>query len=132
MLTKVIWVAAAVAIASGSTMVLTSQAFAKEQTTTVTAIDDPDMITRRIAFADLNLASMQGEKMLNRRVGSAAISLCRDMLPAADYLWSSGCQDKVRSGARPQIESAVMRARQIAQVGHSSIAATAITLSISR
>jgi UrcA family protein len=128
MFKKVILAAASVAITGAGMIAMAPEALAKEQTATVTAINDPDVITRRISYADLNLASLQGETTLNRRVGAAVGSLCYEMFPGAPSFWNNRCRNTVLNDARPQMESAVMRAREIAKLGRSSLAATAITL----
>ncbi len=130
MFTKIIFAAASVAITGAAFTALAPEASAKARTATVTAANDPDLVTRRVSYADLNLASLPGERALNRRVGSAVDSVCSEILHLGDFFADTRCRIKLWSGARPQISSAVMRARQIAQTGHSSIAAAAITLSL--
>jgi UrcA family protein len=96
---------------------------------------NPDVVTRSINYADLNLASLPGEVTLNRRVGSAVRSLCEEAtgadvsfygLSEADRL----CRTSAWSQARPQIGAAVNRAREIASTGTSTIAAAGIRIAL--
>lgn len=91
---------------------------------------DPDAPTRKVSYADLNLATLSGETTLNRRVGSAVRSVCDESVGASDFYAEMACHSFAWGGARPQIARAVMRARQIAQTGTSSILPVAITLSV--
>ena len=89
---------------------------------------DTDVPTRRVSYADLNLASMSGQNTLNSRVGYAVNSVCTESNLSFDYYHMHNCKNFAWSGARPQIDRAVQRAREIAATGSSSIAAAAITL----
>lgn len=91
---------------------------------------DPDVPTRRVSYADLNLATLAGENTLNRRVGRAVRSVCDESVGASDFQAEISCHSFAWGGARPQIARAVMRARQIAATGTSSILPVAITLSV--
>jgi UrcA family protein len=94
-----------------------------------------DLVVRRVSYADLNLASFTGEKILNRRVGSAVGDLCNEST-GGDTRSLHGtvnmmrCSKQAWTGARPQIARAIQRAREIASTGSSTIAATAITISL--
>ena len=128
MFSKVIILMASVAITGVALMGIAPSASAKPQSAVVTALD-PDAPTRRVSYADLNLASLQGEKVLNRRVGSAVTDVCREATNGIGYYEDTKCRSFAWGGARPQIDRAVLRAREIASTGQSSIAAAAITLS---
>ena len=128
MYSKINILVASLAITGVGLTGIVPSAAAKQQKATVTA-PGPDAPTRRVSYADLNLASLQGEKTLNRRVGYAVSSVCEESAGRLEYLEGSKCRNFAWSGARPQIERAVQRARDIALTGHSSIAAAAITLS---
>jgi UrcA family protein len=96
-----------------------------------------DTVSRHVSYADLNLASVAGESMLNRRVGSAVTDLCLDATGGNDgspnfKLSMIRCDRAAWNGAQPQIDRAVRRARDIATTGFSSIAAAAITISLRR
>lgn len=91
---------------------------------------DPDAPTRKVSYADLNLATLPGENTLNRRVGRAVRSVCEESVGDSDFRAEFACHSFAWGGARPQIARAVMRARQIAETGTSSIMPVAITLSV--
>lgn len=90
---------------------------------------DTDAPTRRVSYRDLNLATLAGEKTLNKRVGGAVRQVCAESVPNGDYREETACFRFAWGGARPQISLAVMRAREIASTGTSSILPVAITLS---
>ena len=96
-------------------------------------VANPDIVTRRISYADLNLASSPGEVTLDRRVGGAIGSLCLESTGGSD-LYGVGhlCRNSAWSQARPQITQAVHRARDIASTGTSTIAAAAITIQLAK
>lgn len=130
---KIVSLCVATAITAGGLLIFSPQASAR-QPIVVTA-PESDLVVRRVSYADLNLASASGEKRLNRRVGSAITSLCIEAVgPDTHNLGSTianmKCARGAWAGARPQIARAVERAQQIAATGSSTIAATAIVLSI--
>lgn len=102
---------------------------AHNKITVVAPTVDPDALTTRVSYADLNLASVAGEKILNRRVGSAVHTVCAPMDNALFRFEHSACTSIAWNGARPQMSLAVARAREIAATGSSTIAAVAITIS---
>lgn len=79
----------------------------------------------RVSYRDLNLASAKGERRLNRRVASAAQTVCE---PYFSDFERTSCQDYAWTGARPQIAMAVQRAKEIAMTGTSSIPLVAIAI----
>lgn len=91
---------------------------------------DPDAPTRKVSYRDLNLATLAGENTLNRRVGGAVRSVCAESVASSDFYAELSCHSFAWGGARPQISRAVMRARQIAATGTSSILPVSITLSV--
>jgi UrcA family protein len=91
---------------------------------------DYDIPTRKVSYADLNLATLAGESTLNRRVGGAVRSVCAESVAGSDFYAELSCHRFAWGGARPQITRAVMRARQIASTGTSSIMPVTITLSV--
>jgi UrcA family protein len=132
---KLISAFAAVAITSGVFTLVSSPVFAKDRPVLVVA--DSDIITRRISYADLNLASVSGQKTLNRRVGGAIHGLCSDATGGEDGNYVTNfsrmkCNKTAWSQARPQIAQATQRARDIAFTGASPIAAAAITIDLTK
>jgi len=99
----------------------------------VTAKPD-DIIVQRVSYADLNLASPLGERALNRRVAYAVNDLCNvamgETSSSSNAFAYKGCASAAWRGAGPQIAAAVQRAHEIAMTGTSSIAASAITVSL--
>ena len=88
--------------------------------------------TERVSYADLDLSQRKDERKLNSRVAGAVKRVClfehfRSGLQNQGYYH---CADGAWDGARPQIAQAVTRAKEVALTGRSSIAATAITISI--
>jgi UrcA family protein len=101
----------------------------------VTAPSDASAVSRHITFADLNLASADGERTLNRRVEYGVGGLCNEAADGNDgglayREYMIRCHAVSWDQARPQIASAVQRAREIAATGTSSIVAAAVTISI--
>lgn len=125
---KILSMCAALAVTAGGLSVMIPLAEAKERPVVVVA--PADVITRRVSYADLNLASRSGEKLLNRRVGSAVRSVCNEAVGNSDFYGELRCQSVAWHGARPQIRRAVQRALDIAATGSSPIAVVAITLAI--
>lgn len=104
-------------------------AFAQNKTVVVTATKD-DLPTRRVSYRDLNLASPAGEKVLLHRVRYAVRDVCLESTgPGAQFYEELGCRREAWNGARPQIQTALQRAREIAQFGSSAIPAVAISIS---
>lgn len=102
-----------------------------ERPVVVYAEPQENVRTERISYADLDLATASGERTLFRRVGGAVRRVC--LHESQPTLQDSGyyrCADGAWDGANPQIAQAVDRAKQIAMTGKSSIAATAITISV--
>ena len=100
--------------------------------TVVVTVYPNEFVTRRISYADLNLAVLPGERMLNRRIGYAVTSLCDEAVggSSVDFTYMD-CTEGAWRGARPQIALAVQRAHEISATGASLIAATAISISFS-
>lgn len=94
-----------------------------------------DVVTRHITYADLDLASLPGERTLNRRVDAAVSSLCTEAVGEADGSFTGKyaahrCNDSAWHQARPQISRAVQRARDLASTGTSNIAAATIMVAV--
>lgn len=125
---KLMSICAAIAITGGTLVMLAPPAAAKGKPIVVEAAPE-DVLTERVSFADLNLASVEGRQTLNRRVGSAVKSVCIDSIGDTSNVYAGhACRNYAWAGARPQIDRAVQRAREIAAVGFSSIPVTAIRI----
>lgn len=85
-----------------------------------------DMLSERVAYADLSLASAAGEQRLRTRVAAAVSRVCQPWKLKDSYLDHQDCRAFARSGAEPQVALAIERASQIAQFGTSRIAPVAI------
>lgn len=108
----------------------TSPAAAKQGPIVVTATQD--IPVRLVSYRDLNLAKAEHEKMLVSRVRYAARDVCTESV-RFDTAFGNGftsCRTQALDGARPQIDRAVERARQIAANGWSAIAPVAISISV--
>jgi UrcA family protein len=130
---KALSIGAAVLVTAGGASVITSPASARTQRLVVTA--PADTVSRHIGFADLNLVSPQGERALVRRVEYGVNDMCLDGSGGRDGSFDSKtylvrCTGAAWDQARPQIANAVQRARDLAATGSSSIAATALTITL--
>ena len=88
--------------------------------------------TLHVSYADLDLATLKGERQLNARVSGALEDVCLFGVDGP-RLQSSGyyqCAGDAWMKAKPQMDRAIARAKDIALNGKSSIAATAITISV--
>jgi UrcA family protein len=114
--------------------IIGSPAVAKSAPILVNAPPD-EIVTRDVSYADLNLAAPAGERALMSRVGSAVNGLCNDVAGGRDgsftvNLAQTRCVNTTWHQARPQIDLALQRAREIASTGTSSIAATAVMIAV--
>lgn len=108
-----------------------SPAAAQSRPIVVTATES-DVPVRYVSYRDLDLAKSAHEQILVRRVRFAATDVCTESVsnlatPGYEYLT---CRSHALRGARPQIDRAVLRARQIAANGWSAIAPVAISISV--
>jgi UrcA family protein len=131
---KTLSMVAAVALTAAGVFALAGPAWGKSTRIFVTA-PSPDTVTRHITYADLNLASAAGERTLYRRVSYGVGNLCDEVIGGYDRSPSSkfnlmACTGSAWNQARPQMDRAVQRARDIAATGTSPIAAAALTISI--
>ena len=125
------------AVLSGVTASLTIPAVAaaaqQQQPVVVRAQPiDENLRTEHVSYADLDLVSAKGAKTLHYRVARAVRNVClfdrgTIGLQSGDYY---NCADGAWDRARPQIASAVDRAREIAMTGKSSIAAGSIVIDV--
>ena len=117
---------AAIALTAAGVVVVSQPAFAQEQPLEVIG-ERQDNPTRRVTYADLDLASLAGQKSLKGRVSRAVTSVCDEAVgPNADFHAEHACRSGAWSGAAPQMTLAFQRAREIAATGSSSIAAVTI------
>jgi UrcA family protein len=130
---KALAMCAATLVAAVAIGAAASPVRARPPHTIVVVAHPEELVTRRISYADLNLASAPGERTLNRRVGYAVSSLCNEAVggDSTSFVYRD-CDSGAWRGARPQISVAVERAREIASTGSSLIAATAITIALPR
>lgn len=127
--TRTLSLCAAFAITGAGLIVMAAPSHARDRPIIVEG-QPTDVISKRVSFADLNLASVQGERTLYRRVGNAVGWVCRQAVPTPILYERQGCSSASWEDAAPQIDRAIQRAREMAANGSSSIAATAITISV--
>ena len=87
-----------------------------------------DLPTRRVSYADLNLAALDGQRVLHTRLDSAVNGVCTDGGFPATELGFVECRLHAWSGVRPQVANAIQRATEIATTGHSALPVAAITI----
>ena len=94
----------------------------------------PDIVTRNITYADLDLASAAGEATLNRRVRGAIRSLCSQANghPTSDWYAGHDCQMTAWRQVAPQIDRAVRQARDIALTGIAPTVGAAVAIDLSK
>jgi UrcA family protein len=109
----------------------TAPASAGQRPITITA-PAADIPVRYVSYRDLNLAKASDELILVKRVRFAAKDVCFESVTFDSALGtaSAACRAQAWSGAEPQIDRAVARARDIAANGWSSIAPVAIAISV--
>ena len=130
MYTKLIALSASIAVTATALPLVAPPAFGK---TPIFVKAPQDIVTRRISYDDLNLASVPGERALSHRVRAGVKSLCVEATGAQDASYSSEssrCRNSAWHEAGPQISRAIQRARELASTGTSSLAASAIVISI--
>ena len=119
-------------LASGITVALLvgMSAAAMAQDATVFG-DRPDetIPTERVSYLDLNLVSEAGEKALVGRVRGAVRRVCVAETSSHPYL---RCRNVAWRGAKPQIDLAVARAREMALNGTSDIPMVSILITAPR
>jgi UrcA family protein len=73
----------------------------------------PDLLMRTVYIADLDLKSAAGQQEMEKRVGKAVEDLCAIVAPLPSYKGplEKPCRDEAWATARPQMDSAVQRAR---------------------
>jgi len=134
MLTRTARVGAAVLSGVTASLLIATAAFAAQNKPVVVYAEPQEGVRSvRVSYADLDLNQRRHERKLNLRVAGAVKRVClyenRSGLQDLGYY---RCADGAWDGARSQITQAVARAQEIALTGKSSIAATAITISVGR
>jgi UrcA family protein len=132
---RAISLCAAIAAASGGLFLAASPAFGRSGPIFVTATPPEELVVRHVSYADLNLAVDAGQRTLNRRVGSAVSDLCTEAGGGNDgstaFKYSMiRCSNFAWNDARPQIQRAVQRSRELALTGKTAIAATSLIISL--
>lgn len=134
MLTQYARLGAAVLSGVTASLLIATAAFAAQEKPVVVYAEPPENVrTVRVSFADLDLNQARHERKLNLRVAGAVKRVClyEDRTGLQDRGYYT-CADDAWADARPQIAQAVARAQEIALTGKSSIAATAITISVTQ
>ena len=134
---RAISLCAAVAVASGGIFLADSPAFGRSGPIFVTATPPEEVVVRHIGYADLNLLVEAGQRTLNRRVDVAVTDLCTEANGGNDGSTSfkysmKRCSVGAWNDARPQIARAIERSQELASTGQSTIAATALAISLPR
>jgi UrcA family protein len=122
------------AVLSGVTasLLFAASASAAQQSRVVVYGGSENTRTEHVSYTDLDLTNDKHQKRLNLRVTGAVKRVC--LYENSHGLQDTGyyhCADDAWSSAKPQIAQAVQRATDIALTGHSSIAATAISINLS-
>ena len=84
-----------------------AQAFTRPVTVTA----HRDFLTERVPYGDLTLASKQGRSILYQRVGAAVNRVCPGVDAEGLTYNAQDCKDFAWEGARPQIRTAIKRAK---------------------
>lgn len=130
---KLLSISAALAMTAGSALIVATPAIGQSRQVVVTAPRDEALPTRHVTYADLNLAVQADQARLHRRIGIAVRDVCRESvgLMPPRFL-EQECKSIAWAGARPQVDRAVQRAREIAATGTSPIAAGSIMISLKK
>ena len=112
-------------------LALAAPAVAAPSSVVVTATSE-EIPIRYVTYRDLNLTNELGAQTLFKRVKHAVNDVCiesvgYDMTRKFDQ---GTCRTNSWAGARPQMDRAIQRARDIAANGWSSIAPVAISISV--
>lgn len=124
---RVFAITAALAATAASFALTAAPALAEPLVVTAQRHDDRPM--RHVRFADLNLASEDGERALVRRVGGAVKQVCGEVRQVALYDGRRyvDCQAVAWNSAMPQVAAAVRQSRGLASAG-TVLTGTAITI----
>ena len=100
----------------------------------VVVVGEPEpAATQRVSYADLDLATSEGERALVRRLRGAVRNVCAEEVgPSAIVYVEHSCRKLTWRDTQPQLGSAISRARQMAESGASSTAATVIVVRVAK
>ena len=121
---------ASASISASVALVLTASSGGAAAARDVTVVAQPpaDVLSERVSYADLDLATRTGVQVFNARVGGAVYRVCAPLDQRSTFSEHANCRSFAWNGAKPQMDRAVARAEQIAAVGTSSIAPVAILI----
>jgi len=76
--------------------------------------DDPPVVSRTVAFRDLDLTSAPGARELDRRIQAAARFVCHVRTPSGliPFAYSRRCVDQALREVAPQVTNVVELARR--------------------
>jgi len=133
MLTRFNRTTAAVLSGVTASLLVAASTSAAQQNPVVVYGGSENTRTERVSHADLDLTNEKHQKRLNLRVTGAVKRVClyENSRPGLQDTGYYNCADDAWDSAKPQIAQAVQRSKDIAMTGHSSIAATAITINLS-
>ena len=116
------------ALAVGGMIIIPVLASARSPVIVTAPRTDSEVPNRHIAYADLNLARHEDQKILNLRIDIAIGNVCSDSGWQANEKGFGQCRDHAWKGARPQVANAIQRATEIVATGHSALPAVAIAI----
>jgi UrcA family protein len=133
MLTRFNRTAAAVLSGVTASLLVAASASAAQNKPVVVYGGSDNTRTEHVSYADLDLTNAKHQKRLNLRVTGAVKRVClyENSRPGLQDNGYYQCAGDAWDSAKPQIAQAVQRSKDIAMTGHSSIAATAITINLS-
>lgn len=99
----------------------------------VVVIAEPEpAVTRRVSYADLDLATSDGERALMRRVRAAVEQVCTvEMGPSALYYAEYSCRKLTWRDTKPLVSRAIHRAR-MAEGSASTLTAAVIVIRVAK
>ena len=98
----------------------------------VTVIAGPPegALSEHVRYADLDLSSPVGVELLGIRVGGAVSRVCSPLDQRSTFSEHGACKSFAWNGARPQMDRAIVRARELASTGMTAIAPVAIVIAV--
>ncbi len=101
-------------IGAASAVAQVPQTPTTEQSIIVThkLVPSPDLIVRTVFIGDLDLKSVAGQKLMEKRVNDAVEEMCAvpNPIPTQGRNMSRPCRDEAWASARPQMDQAIKRA----------------------
>ena len=126
---KIIFPICAFVVVSAVTPVMVEAKPISDRPLVVIAEPEPLPPTRRVGYADLNLATQIGERTLVRRVRTAVNEVCEEEVgPSPLFYYEHSCRVLTWKDTRPQVDQAIARARGMAAAGSPPIASAAIVV----